>query len=793
MRSETKPGVRSERSEDPKKTFMKRAVWSIVLIGFLVLLGWAGVSGWRFYRQLEQEVVARFDGHSWQVASKIYAEPLLLYPGQKILARTLIEHLTRLGYHAAPGAVRVRGEYAYDAEQGHVQFFLREFPAVSQRGTARRIRIVLGEGTIERIVDLEADEAQLNAIDLDPEVITKLYGKVWEERRIVKLYDLPSLLVKALLAAEDHRFFEHHGIDLWRIVGASLANWREGDLVQGGSTLTQQLIKNFFLSPERTLGRKLLEICMALIVEHHYSKLEILENYLNEIYLGQRGPRGIFGVWEAARVYFGKEPRDLTLSEMALLAGIIKAPNRYNPSPHLDRALQRRNYVLRRMRELYPSEIPEEDYQAARSAEIVLRQATPGRNNRAPYFVDAVRKELEDEYPSEVLTTAGLHIFTSLDMRLQHIAQEAVRNGLAKLEEHYAHLRRKNPQERLQACLIALQPQTGRIRAMVGGRDYGLSQFNRVTQALRQPGSIFKPVVYLAALTSKGEQRYYPDTLIEDAPFLWEFGNQEWSPKNYTRRYRGQVSLRSALALSLNAATARLARGIGLDPIRETAWTIGFRSPLPLYPSLSLGAAEVSPFEVAVAFGTLANNGIRAAPRAITGIVNRDSEIVAHESLALTPAISPQDAYTITSMMETVLDWGTAWRTRQLGFTRPAAGKTGTTNDFGDAWFMGYTPDLLAVVWVGFDRRQALGLAGGQAALPIWTEFMKRALEGQPNLPFVRPAQDPLESVGRFVPASATTPLQPGLNFPVQSQERDIQAPIPTPAGLSASNRVNDP
>ena len=693
---------------------MQRAVWSIVLIGFLVLLGWAGVSGWRFYRQLEQEVVARFDGHSWQVASEIYAEPLLLYPGQKILARTLIEHLTRLGYHAAPGAVRVRGEYAYDAEQEHVQLFLREFPAVSQRGTARRIRIVLGEGTIERIVDLEADEAELNAIDLDPEVITKLYGKVWEERRIVKLYDLPSLLVKALLAAEDHRFFEHHGIDLWRIIGAFLANWREGDLVQGGSTLTQQLIKNFFLSPERTLGRKLLEICMALIVEHHYSKLEILENYLNEIYLGQRGPRGIFGVWEAARVYFGKEPRDLTLSEMALLAGIIKAPNRYNPSPHLDRALQRRNYVLRRMRELYPSEIPEEDYQAARNAEIVLRQATHGRNNRAPYFVDAVRKELEDEYPSEVLTTAGLHIFTSLDMRLQHIAQEAVRNGLAKLEEHYAHLRRKNPQERLQACLIALQPQTGRIRAMVGGRDYRLSQFNRVTQALRQPGSIFKPVVYLTALTSKGEQRYHPDTLIEDAPFLWEFGNQEWSPQNYTRRYRGQVSLRSALALSLNAATARLARGIGLDPIRETAWTIGFRSPLPLYPSLSLGAVEVSPFEVAVAFGTLANNGIRVAPRAITGIVNRDSEIVAHESLALTPAISPQDAYTITSMMETVLDWGTAWRTRQLGFTRPAAGKTGTTNDFGDAWFMGYTPDLLAVVWVGFDRRQALGLAGGQ-------------------------------------------------------------------------------
>lgn len=771
---------------------MQRIVWSIVLISFPLLLGSAGVSGWRFYRQLEQEVVSRFDGHSWQVASKVYAEPLLLYPGQKIPARTLIDQLTRLGYHAVSGAVRARGEYAYDTQQGHIQLFLREFPSISPRKRAQRIRIVLREDAIEHLVDLDGEEAKLNAVELDPEVITKLYGKVWEERRIIKLYDLPSLLVKALLAAEDHRFFEHSGIDLWRIMGAFRANWLEGDLVQGGSTLTQQLIKNLFLSPERTLGRKLLEICMALIVEHHYSKLEILEKYLNEIYLGQRGPKGIFGVWEAARSYFGKEPRDLTLSEMAFLAGIIKAPNRYDPSHHLDRALQRRNYVLRRMRELYPSEIPEEEYQAARHAEIVLRQATPGHNNRAPYFVDAIRKELEDEYSSEVLTTAGLHIFTSLDMRLQHIAQEAVRNGLDNLETRYAHLQRENPQERLQACLIALQPQSGRIRAMVGGRDYRLSQFNRVTQALRQPGSIFKPVVYLTALTGKGKQRYHPDTLIEDAPFLWEFGDQEWSPKNYTRRYRGQVSLRSALALSLNAATARLARGIGLKPIRETAWTIGFRSPLPLYPSLSLGAAEVSPFEVAIAFGTLANNGIRVTPRAITGIVNREEETVARASLAFTPAVSPRDAYTITRMMETVMSWGTARRVRTHGFTRPAAGKTGTTNDFGDAWFMGYTPDLLAVVWVGFDRRQPLRLAGGQAALPIWTEFMKRALEGQPDLHFVQPAQDPLNPVSYFSPDFVDAQSQPHSNFSVRSQELDRQAPISSPPErLSGPSRAN--
>lgn len=761
---------------------MQRVVWSIVIISFLVLLGAAGVSGWRFYRQLEREVVSRFAGHSWQLASKVYAEPFLLYPGQQLPADTLVDHLDRLNYHAVSGAVRVRGEYAYNTQQGHLQLFLREFPSVLRRNTAQRIRIALRDDKIERIVDLERDEAELGTVELDPEVITRLYGKVWEDRRLIKLYDLPSLLVKALLAAEDQRFFEHRGIDLWRILGAFRANMARGEVVQGGSTLTQQLVKNFFLSPERTLGRKLLEICMALIVEHHYSKLEILEDYLNEIYLGQRGPKGIFGVWEAARVYFGKEPRDLSLSEMALLAGIIKAPNRYDPKRHHNDALQRRNYVLRRMRELYPSEISEEDYRAAQQAAIAPHQAAPDRNTQAPYFVDVIRKELEDEYPNETLTTAGLHIFTSLDLRLQRIAQEAVRNGLSHLEARHAYLRRDNPSERLQACLVALQPQTGRIRAMVGGRDYRLSQFNRVTQARRQPGSVFKPVVYLAALIGKGQHRYEPDTLIEDEPFLWEFGTQEWQPENYTKRYRGEVSLRSALALSLNAATARLAQGVGLEPIRETAWTLGFHSPLPLYPSLSLGAAEVSSLELAVAFGTLANNGVRVVPRAISGIVNRDGQTVRRASLVLSPAISSRDAYTITTMLESVMNSGTARRARLNGFTRPAAGKTGTTNDFGDAWFMGYTPELLTVVWVGFDSRQSLKLTGSQAALPIWVDFMKRALEDRPALPFVQPPQDPSALVNFGPDAAYAEAHQPAMPLPVRSQQPDRTTLPPPPA-----------
>lgn len=774
---------------------IRRVIWSLVLIVFFLLLGVAGVSGWGFYRKLEHQVVARFESHSWQVPSKVYAEPVLLYPGRDMLPTHLLDQLERLDYQPVSGAISARGEYVYDPKHAEFQLFLREFSSPWHNNESERIRLRIQDGKIEHIRDLD-DGSELQLITLDPELITKLYGEIWEERRVVKLYDLPSLLVKAVLAAEDHRFFEHSGIDLWRIAGALKANWLAGRPVQGGSTLTQQLVKNFFLSPERTIRRKMLEICVALIIENHYSKLQILENYLNEIYLGQRGPKGIFGVWEAARLYFGKEPRDLTLGEMAVLAGIIKAPNRFTPTRHPAKSLQRRDYVLRRMRELYPSEVSEAEYQAALQEEIILREEPPGHNNKAPYFVDAIRKDLEEQYPSEMLTTAGLYIFTSLDMELQKIAETAVQNGLEALEEKHPHLRRDNPNERLQACLIALQPQTGQVRAMVGGRDYRSSQFNRVTQARRQPGSIFKPIVYLTALSGKGKQRFRPQSTIYDSRFTWYFGDQKWSPENYSRRYRGAVSLRTALALSLNAASARLARSVGLGPIRDMARDLGFQSELPLYPSLSLGTAEVTPYEVAAAFGTLANNGIRVSPGSVKGIMNRSGEMVGRKGLEYEQVVSPQDAYAITNMMETVINRGTAQRARRQGFAHPAAGKTGTTDDFGDAWFVGYTPDLLAVVWVGFDKRESLRLAGGQAALPIWTAFMEQAMANRPHTKFARPPKDPPKRIPKFVPQPIyihPAQPQPGVNYPVQRGSLSTQPNLAPHAGrFSAPVRSNE-
>ena len=734
---------------------MRRIFWGAVLGVFPLLLLLAGVLGAQFYRALEEEVVNRFSSHRWEVPSKLYAESLLLYPGMDIVELSLLDQLAHLDYRPVAGNPQARGEYRYDRQTGELQLFLHDFPYPNRETRPQRVGLALRGGHIERLSDLD-EGTELPAVEIDPEVITGLYDQAWGERRVIKLYDVPSLLVKALLAAEDQRFFEHEGIDLWRIVGAAWANLLAGRAAQGGSTLTQQLVKNFFLSREKTLGRKLVEVCMAIIVEHHYSKLAILENYLNEIYMGQQGARGIFGMWEAARFYFGKEPRDLTLGEMAVLAGMVKAPNRYAPTRHPDQALQRRNYVLQRMYEL--GDITKDEYQAALQQPVGPRDLPPDSND-APYFADLVRKELEENYSDEVLTTAGLHIFTSLDMSLQRIAQEVVRSGLSELEAKYPRLRRDKPEERLQACLIALQPQTGEIRAMVGGRDYQASQFNRVTQAHRQPGSIFKPIVYLTALAEERERRegrFLPTSLVEDAPFTWFYEGKEWSPGNYKDEYLGVVTLRRALEMSLNAATARVAQQVGIEPIRQTARRLGIVSPLPPYPSLVLGAAEVTPFEVAVAFSTVANQGLRVTPLTIKRVTNQEGETIERRAVQVEQVIPPEDAYLLTHLLEGVMERGTGRGTRQRGFERPAAGKTGTTNDYGDAWFVGYTPDLLAVVWVGFDHREPLGLSGAQAALPIWTEFMKRATAGHPAVGFTPPPGITLVPIDRLTGFRAT-------------------------------------
>lgn len=701
---------------------------SVLLFLFLVIAGGITLGGW-YVSYLEGVVTAKFEGRKWRFPSKIYSDGLLLYVGMNLNFETLSEKLRRLGYRESREAPQARGHYRFLKKDGLLEIYLHGFAYPLEPFKGFPVRVVLDGTTITRMENIDNGE-ELYAFELEPELVTGLYDRIWEERRLVRISEVPPLLVRAILSIEDERFYRHRGVDPVAVLRAFWVNLRRGGIVQGGSTLTQQLMKNFFLEDERTLQRKAKEALMAFIAERLYSKEEILENYLNEIYLGQKGAQGIFGAWEAAQFYFSKELPELTTGEMALLAGLIKAPNRYSPYRSVVAARQRRNVVLRKM--LEEKFITRAQYDAA------LREAVPRRElvkvaNDAPFYVDFLKRELATSYSHEVLTAEGYKIFTSLDLQLQRIAERAITDGLKQLEEDYPHLRRRGEEDRLEGVIVVVKPQTGEIKAMVGGRDYQKSQFNRVFQAKRQPGSTFKPFTFLGALmygSAETGRRFTPVSQVDDSPFTWSYEGQEWTPKNYEDEYFGIVSFREALERSLNSATVRIAKEVGIHKIRDLAYRLGIESSLPALPSLVLGGVEVTPLELATAFSTLANNGVRTRPIAIKQVVDQGSKVLEKRDIRVEKVLAPQMAFMMNHLLKGVLDRGTGRGTRFRGFDRPAAGKTGTTNDLKDAWFAGYTPDLLAVVWVGFDNQTKLDLTGGQAALPIWTEFMKRATAG---------------------------------------------------------------
>jgi len=714
-------------------------VFKVAIPAVLVIVAIVSLLAVWYLKRLEGEVTAKFEGEKWQFPSKIYSDTFLLYAGMNLRAEDLREKLRRLDYRETRQTPKAKGEFWFLKGDGLLEAYLHDFDYPSEAFKGFSIRIFRENNTITKIEKADSGE-EIFSLELEPELVTGLYDRIWQERRVVKLVDVPPLMVKAILAVEDERFYRHHGVDPVGILRALWTNVRNVGIVQGGSTLTQQLMKNFFLSSERTLQRKLKEALMAVVAERKYSKEEILENYLNEIYLGQKGAQGIFGVWEASQFYFSKEPRELTVGETALLAGLIRAPNRYSPYRSVEAATQRRNVVLAKMME--ENVIARGQYAAALQETLPRRELIKVAND-APFYVDYLKRELAQSYSEEVLTDEGLRIFTSLDLQLQKIAEKALVEGLRRLEEGYPNLRRRGEEDRLEGAIVVIRPQTGEVKAMVGGRDFQKSQFNRVFQAKRQPGSIFKPFVYLAALMhgpEAGGRRFTPAVLVEDAPFTWSYEGQEWRPDNYNDEYFGMVTFRRALEKSLNSATARIAREVGIKNVRDIALRLGIQSPLPAFPSLALGSAEVTLLEVGVAFSTLANNGVRTTPIAVKDVVDQQHRSLERRDIRVEKVLSPQLAFMMNHLLKGVIDRGTGRGARTNGFDRPAAGKTGTTNDLRDAWFVGYTPDLLAVVWVGFDNQSKLGLSGAQAALPIWTEFMKRATTGTPVTDFVPPA-----------------------------------------------------
>jgi penicillin-binding protein 1B len=702
------------------------------LVLFTALLGAVGtLAGVLWVRQLDAVLRQRFEGRRFAVPSRVYADTALIFPGVNLAASGFFARLERLGYREVGGARELhQGDFRRGRDS--VDVALRDFSYPRRPLPGRRIRLKTRQGIVTEMRDLGSDEEIFN-LELEPEAVAGLYADRWQQRRLVTLAEVPPLLVNTILLTEDQRFFSHHGVDPRGIVRALFTNLWRGELDQGGSTLTQQLMKNFFLTPERRIRRKLREFALAVRAESLYDKNEILTCYLNEIYLGQSGAQAIHGVWEAAHFYFGKAPNRLTLGEVALLAGLIRGPNLYSPFRNPARARARRDTIL----ELLAAHgvITRDEY--AEAVVEPLRETPPRRARRAaPYFVDLLNRELERDYPAEVLQRDGLELFTTIDIQLQTAAEEAVAGGLAALEK--AHPRLSRGPERPQAALVALRPQTGAIVAMVGGRDYASSQFNRAVDARRQPGSVFKPFVYLAAFAA-GEA--VPATLLDDAPFDWSYDGRTWQPHNYKDIYYGPVSARFALEHSLNAATARLAQQVGLERIRQVAVDLGLDASLAAVPSMVLGAIEASPLEIARAYAAIANQGTATEPRLLKRVVDSSGELVESRPVRATRVATAAATDQLTDVLAGVIDTGTGRGVRERGFTLPAAGKTGTTNESRDAWFAGYTPNLVAVVWVGFDRDTPLGLTGAQAALPIWTSFMDAATAGMPARAFAPPPQ----------------------------------------------------
>jgi penicillin-binding protein 1B len=677
---------------------------------------------------VEAAVRARLDPLGARVPTQVYARPIVLTPGTTPDARRVARDLDRAGYRRVRSRSVDIGEYRL-ADRTWV-IGRRSMRWLDRADTGGVVTVDLDwDGEVRRIEN--SDGHRLDAVALDPEPIGAVDPQLREARRPAALAQVPDDLVQAVLAIEDQRFYHHHGLDLIRIAGAMVANLRAGHVTQGASTITQQLAKNLFLTSARTPLRKLREAAMALTLEDRYGKDRILEAYLNEIYLGQNGADAIRGVGEAAWYYFGKDVDGLTLSECALLAGMIRGPNLYSPVRHPSAARTRRDLVLQLM--LEQERITQRQAKAAERASVRVRprrDAPPPARHFRDFAVARVRSELGVTPPRR-----GGAVVTTLDAELQRAAERAVREGLTAAERSGARRRGMGP---LQAALVALDPRTGDVLALVGSRDYGGSQFDRATDALRQPGSAFKPIVALAALSrgDDGDPAFTLASEVDDEPLSVKTGAGIWRPVNYDGDFRGPVTLRQALEQSLNVPFARIGLAVGPKRIVNAARALGISSPLHPVPSLALGASEVTPLELTRAYGVLAAGGWRANTRTILGVSDARGAFRGAGEAEGERVFDPAETYLVTSALQGAVEEGTGRGLRAQGVYGPIAGKSGTSSDWRDAWFIAYSPSLVVGVWVGFDDGSSTRMSGARAALPIVGRFLRQALpDGGANFP----------------------------------------------------------
>ena len=683
-----------------------------------------------FYFQYASIVEHRMRGQIFNNASKIYARPEVLRVGESARMRDIVNQLRIAGYseEGEKGESRL-GTYRAQGDA------LAVHPGPESYHASQGARVRLSDGKISSIV-ADPNGQSLASYQLEPQLVTAIFdSEQRSKRRLISYDDLPKVMVDAVLAIEDRRFFQHGGVNFFRLVQAAWVDFREGSRGQGGSTLTMQISRGFFLTREKTIRRKLTEMLIAIQLEERFSKKQIFELYANQVYMGQRGSFAITGFGEAARAYFNQDVQNLTLPQAALLAAVIQRPNYLSPYKNPERALERRNLVLEGMFEM--GSITRDDADRAKAAPLKLAPINVEASD-APYLVDLVKDNLLTKYSERDLNENAYRIYTTLDPEVQRAAAEAVAEGMKSVDEQVKKLRTRRVKvgsrmetkvmsgPQAQVALVALNPHTGEVLALVGGRSYGWSQLNHAL-AKRPTGSAFKPFVYAAAINTAvtGVQPVItPATLLDDSPTTFTFGDQIYEPRNYQEKYHGPVTARYALALSLNNATVKLAEMVGYDKVAELARSAGIGSARAT-PALALGAYDATPLEVAGAYTVLANGGVRVSPIMVSSVRDAKGGVLEDLHPVRRQVLDPRVAYVITDMLQGVLNFGTAAGVRGRGFSAPAAGKTGTSHD---AWFAGYTSNLLCIVWVGYDDYSDLRLSGAYTAAPIWAEFMKKVI-----------------------------------------------------------------
>jgi penicillin-binding protein 1B len=724
-------GKRGDRAAKPIRNgagaviaFLRRLGWRRSLVGILILSAF----GIGFYlAQVYVDISELIEERHAALTSAIYSAPLEVTPGDELGPLHLFDRLDHLSYSRVTNVAHP-GEYSM--QPGSMTLFVREFALGSHGFPATMVRLAFNGNRVSTIAD--SFGAPRDRIAIEPEVIGRLLPDAPAERVEVTLDDVQPFVVKGLLATEDRYFYYHFGFDPIRIIEAAIVDLHSHRLRQGASTLTQQLARTFIERHTRSFHRKIRELTIALVLEMRLTKKEIIERYINDVPMGEYEGSPIYGLPLAARYFFNKDLRAVSPSEAAILIGMIQAPTLDDPRRYPEASRARRDTVLTLMR--HAGAITDAQYAEAVAQPVVAIKSKGLR--RARYFTDYVIAQVK-KTPGAGGNLQGLKVFTTLDPELEELARQSIVDNLVRLEKSHSRLRRRDTEDKLESSLVSIDPRTGGIVAMVGGRDYGTSQYNRAVDAERQPGSAFKPIVYLTALDPELNPLNEPVTLaslLPDRPMTFN----GWTPVNYERTYQGQVTIAEALAESLNVPTAYLGSLLGPARIIRTARSLGIHSPLPNYLPITIGAGEVTLLELTGAYQVFAGGGVARPPYAIEAIVGPGNHLIYEHPETQQRLMSRAVAYLITGALQGVFQYGTAASAGRLGLAFQAAGKTGTTDDYRDAYFMGYTRRLVTGVWVGFDEPETIGLTGAAAALPAWIHYMNDAVR-QPDLGFGPP------------------------------------------------------